>query len=82
MDYIVLLYFKLELYSFVCSRTNPGSVYIDQHLSNAYPVVISILGNFRFDYEYDYEYEICRVRGNYRSRFRFHSNVAFITVNQ
>ena len=23
-----------------------------------------------------------RVRGNYRSRFRFHSNVAFITVNQ
>ena len=23
-----------------------------------------------------------RVRGNYRSRFRFHSNVAFIAVNQ
>jgi hypothetical protein len=23
-----------------------------------------------------------RVRGNYRSRFRFHSNVAFLTVNQ
>ena len=46
MDYIVLLYFKLELYSFVCSRTNPGSVYIGQHLSNAYPVVISILNAY------------------------------------